>query len=172
MANIYLFARRNRRFYACSWYFIGLSVTHLLLLDTLGVSRLMIAWINADYAASNVACCKIRSYLFSLSLILSRQFICLISIDRWLVTSSSAWLHNQSSLKNHELSLFVVFYFGRFMRRMPWLDMTQINMAVIHHPVPFTPICLAWYYHYDSSTFGRMSISLIILQVWRKTLFV
>ena len=100
LANIYLFARPNLRVYACSWYFIGLSVTRLLLLDTLDLSIPVISWISADYAVSNVTYCKIRSYLFSLSLILSHHFIFyFISIDRWLVTLISAWLRNQNSLK-------------------------------------------------------------------------
>jgi hypothetical protein len=99
VANVYLFSRRNLRVYACSWYFICLSIAHLLLLDTLCVSRIIMAWTNDDYATYSPAYCKIRSYLFSLAMVLSRQFICLISIDRWLVTSSRAWLRNQSSLR-------------------------------------------------------------------------
>ena len=99
LANVYLFSRRNLRVYACSWYFICLSIVHLLLLDTLCVSRIIMAWTNDDHATHSLVYCKIRSYLFSLTMVLSRQFICLISIDRWLVTSSRVWLRSQSSLR-------------------------------------------------------------------------
>ena len=99
LANIYLFSRRNLRQNPCSWYFISLSVAHLCMLDILGLSRILMGWMNYDYATNNSVYCKIRSYLFTVSMVLSRQFICLISIDRWLVTSPNAWLRNQSSLR-------------------------------------------------------------------------
>jgi hypothetical protein len=42
---------------------------------------------------------KIRVYFFELSLLLSRYFLCLISIDRWMVTSSNAWIRQLSSTR-------------------------------------------------------------------------
>lgn len=59
LANVYLFSRGNLRVYACSWYFICLSIAHLLLLDTVCVSRIIMAWINDDYATYSLAYCKI-----------------------------------------------------------------------------------------------------------------
>ena len=107
LANIYVFFRRNLRTYACSWYFMCLSIAHLLLLDSLGIPRAATAWSSYDYTSYNLAYCKGRAYLFTLSMLLSRQFICLISIDRWVVTSSSAWLRSQSSLRVARLVIVI-----------------------------------------------------------------
>ena len=97
--NVHIFPRRNMRVNACSWYFVCLSLAHLLLLNISCLPRIIIAWTEYDYAIDNSIYCRIRVYLFNLSILLARQFLTLISIDRWLVTSSSAWLRKQSSPK-------------------------------------------------------------------------
>ena len=97
LINIGIFARRPLRTHACSWYFICLSVTHILLLDFVCVNQIVTTLINYNMSAHVLAFCKIRQYMFDLIVVLSRHFLCLISIDRWIVTSSNASIRKQSS---------------------------------------------------------------------------
>jgi len=97
LANVIVFGRRALRSNVCSWYFICLSLTHLLLLNVSCLPRIVTASTGYDITSYLVVLCKLLSYLFDLSLVFSRHFLCLIAIDRWMVTSSSAWLRQQSS---------------------------------------------------------------------------
>jgi hypothetical protein len=99
LANLVVFGRRTLRLNVCSWYFICLSLTHILLLNASCLLQIVIASTGYDITYDGVVLCKIVSYLFDLSFVLSRHFLCLIAIDRWMITSSSAWLRNQSSPK-------------------------------------------------------------------------
>ncbi|CAF4950552.1 unnamed protein product, partial [Rotaria sp. Silwood1] len=36
-------------------------------------------------------------YIYEWIILLSRYFLCLISVDRWMITSPNAWLRQQSS---------------------------------------------------------------------------
>ncbi|CAF1390196.1 unnamed protein product [Adineta steineri] len=57
-------------------------------------------WNNGyDYTQISMDLCKFRGYGFVLSVVLSRHFLCLILLDRWMITSRSASLRNKSSLK-------------------------------------------------------------------------
>jgi hypothetical protein len=98
VANILIFGRRDLRKNACSWYFICLSVAHLLLLNSFCLSRIIINLTGNNIFNQISSLCKFRAYTNELSLLLSRYFLCLISIDRWMVTSPNAWLRQQSSL--------------------------------------------------------------------------
>lgn len=97
LINAFVFSRRRMWTNVCSWYFFCLSLAHLLLLNSSCLPRLIVTWSGYDYGKDNAIYCKIRSYLFHLSLLLSRQFITLISIDRWLITSAHVRLRRQSS---------------------------------------------------------------------------
>ena len=95
--NLLIFSRRGIRQNVCSWDFFCLSLIHLLILLTTCSQTAFVPWTGYNIAGSIVAFCKIRQYLFDLLTSLSRHLICLISIDRWMITSSNVWLRRQSS---------------------------------------------------------------------------
>jgi hypothetical protein len=97
LANVIIFGGRTLRANVCSWYFIGLSLTHFLLLNASCLLQIVVASTGYDITAHVVGLCKLVSYLFDLSFILSQHFLCLIAIDRWMVTSSNVWLRGLSS---------------------------------------------------------------------------
>lgn len=99
IANILIFGRRELRKNVCSRYFICLSLAHLLLLDTLCFSRILTTSTGNNVFQYIMSLCKLRTYFTEFSTLLSRYFLCLISIDRWMVTSSSARLRQQSSTR-------------------------------------------------------------------------
>jgi len=68
-------------------------------------------WLNYNGFSTINSLCKICSYLNVLTLVLTRHFICLISIDRWLITSTNIYLRNKSSLKNIRWIIFSSFSF-------------------------------------------------------------
>lgn len=98
-ASIITFARRTLRKNVCSWYFISLSLAHLVLLLCVCLPRIISATTGYDFARYSIVFCKIRAYATDSSLTLARHFLCLISIDRWLVTSSHINIRNQSSTR-------------------------------------------------------------------------
>ena len=97
LVNIMVFSRRIVRKNVCSWYFILLSLFHLLLLVFLCMHSIIVTWTGYNMAAYVLSFCKIRQYIFDVITCLSRHFLCLISIDRWMVTSSHVWLRQKSS---------------------------------------------------------------------------
>ena len=97
LVNIMVFSRRIVRKNVCSWYFILLSLLHLLLLMILCMNSITVTWTGYNMTSYVLSFCKIRQYIFDLITCLSRHFLCLISIDRWMVTSSDAWLRRKSS---------------------------------------------------------------------------
>ncbi|CAF0838757.1 unnamed protein product [Adineta steineri] len=52
-----------------------------------------------DLARTTPSLCKFRAYGFVFSIVLARHFLCLISLDRWMVTSKWVWLRQKSSPK-------------------------------------------------------------------------
>lgn len=97
IANILIFTRRELRKNVCSWYFICLSITHLIPLDSFCLSRIIITSTGNNIFQYITSLCKLRAYLTEVSVLLSRYFLCLISIDRWMITSSNAWLRQRST---------------------------------------------------------------------------
>ena len=97
LINMMIFSRRIVRKNVCSWYFILLSFFHLLFLVFMCLHSIISAWTGYNMAAYVLSFCRIRQYVFDVITCLSRHFLCLISIDRWMVTSSHAWLRRKSS---------------------------------------------------------------------------
>jgi hypothetical protein len=98
--NIIIFSRRTMRLNACSIYFKCLSLDHIILLNSACLFRIISTSIGYDASANVSVICKIRGYLYILTTVLSRHFICLIAIDRWIVVSNHLWLRQQSSLRS------------------------------------------------------------------------
>lgn len=99
LINIGTFARKELRKNMCSWYFICLSVAHISVLCFACLPRIISASTGYDLSSQSLAFCKFRGYITDVSLTLGRHFLCLIAIDRWLVTSAHLWIRNHSSPK-------------------------------------------------------------------------
>ncbi|CAF4507184.1 unnamed protein product [Rotaria sp. Silwood1] len=95
--NIIIFRRRTLRKNMCSWYFICLAVAHLFLLTFSCLPRIISALTGFDLSGRSFVFCKFRAYATDVSLALARHFLCLIAIDRWLITSSRLETRNRSS---------------------------------------------------------------------------
>lgn len=50
-----------------------------------------------DFGRTEIILCKFRSYIYVLALVLVRQFLCLISIDRWIVSTKNVRIRRLSS---------------------------------------------------------------------------
>lgn len=94
---IWTFSRRALRSNGCSLYFVCMSLIHFVLLNVVCLTRITGLIAQYDPFGSTTVLCKFRSYVNILCIVLSRNFLCLISIDRWLISSSNAWLRKQSS---------------------------------------------------------------------------
>ena len=75
------------------------SVGHLIFFYFGCLPRVITTATGYDLSRTSVFFCKLRAYFLAFGLLISRHFLCLISIDRWMVTSSQAWLRQLSSLK-------------------------------------------------------------------------
>jgi hypothetical protein len=68
---------------------------------------------NYDYDIGGIfpSVCKFRVYVSVLFMALTRHFLCLITIDRWMKTSRSAWLRQKSSPKYAKWFIILSFIF-------------------------------------------------------------
>ncbi|CAF1149241.1 unnamed protein product [Adineta steineri] len=122
VANILIFSYGRLRTNICSWYFICLSISQILSLFFNGLYRIIVnGWNNGyDYSQISMDLCKFRIYGSVLSVVLSRHFLCLILLDRWMITSRSASLRNKSSLKyGRWLILFSFVFWMLFSLQVP-----------------------------------------------------
>lgn len=149
--NILTFGRRDLRKNVCSWYFICLSLSHILLIDSFCLARIIITSTGYNVFQHISSLCKLRAYSVELSLLLSRYFLCLISIDRWMVTSSSAWIRQQSSSsRSQRLIVIGVIFFAIFS---------------VHAPIGFEPNTVECTPPFGSTYLFFYSIESIIISI-------
>ncbi|CAF3831965.1 unnamed protein product [Rotaria sordida] len=98
LLNIITFSRRTLRGNTCSQYFIGVSIVQIILFNSLSLTKIITNISGYDLGQTVAILCKIRSYLFIFSLGLMRQFLCLISIDRWIISTDNARIRKFSSV--------------------------------------------------------------------------
>lgn len=99
LANIFVFLQKSLRSNVCSWYFLLVSLGHLIFLYFVCLIRLLTNWLGYDVTGISIIFCRIRIYFPTISLLISRYFLCLISIDRWMITSNKISTRQLSSLK-------------------------------------------------------------------------
>ena len=99
LANIFIFYQSSLRSNICSWYFIGASISHLLYLNFGCLTRVIWAWTKYDLSLISLPFCRFRIYVVLNGLTISRYLFCLISIDRWMITSKNANIRQLSSSK-------------------------------------------------------------------------
>ncbi|CAF0876979.1 unnamed protein product [Adineta steineri] len=109
--NIIVFYQSKLHSNSCSLYFICLSVAHLLMLNCPCLLRIVAAASNYNVFGRVNILCKLSTYLDVLSLVLSRNFLCLICINRWIITSPNAWLRKQSSLRTARWAVAITLSF-------------------------------------------------------------
>lgn len=111
VVNIMTFARSALRKNVCSSYFICLSVAHLILLIFSCLPRIIAAATGYDYARYSLTFCRFRAFATDSSLGFARHFLCLIAIDRWLITSSNFNIRNHSSMRLIKYVIIISFLF-------------------------------------------------------------
>jgi hypothetical protein len=95
--NIIIFLRRNLRSSACSQYFISMSISQIILFNVAAINRTIAVLTGYDLSTTVNGLCKIRIYFYLTSLGFMRQCLCLISIDRWIVTTKNVLIRKFSS---------------------------------------------------------------------------
>lgn len=109
--TIITFRRPLLRKNVCSSYFICLSVAHLFLLVFSCLPRIIAASTGFDFARYSLSFCRFRAFTTDSSLGFARHFLCLISIDRWLVTSSNSHVRRRSSSRFTKYLIITSFLF-------------------------------------------------------------
>ncbi|UJR20121.1 hypothetical protein I4U23_023253 [Adineta vaga] len=90
LMNVIIFSRNTLKHTTCSLYFISLSIIHVFVLCFGCLTRIVITLSGFDLTRYSLFFCKFRVYFFVAGIAISRYYLCLISIDRWLVTSLNA----------------------------------------------------------------------------------
>ncbi|UJR19569.1 hypothetical protein I4U23_022699 [Adineta vaga] len=109
--NIIVFCQSKLRSNNCSVYFICLSFSHLLMLNCPCLFRIIAIMNNYNVFGRVDILCKLSNYLDVLSLVLSRNFLCLICINRWMITSPNAWIRQRTSLQIARWTAFITLLF-------------------------------------------------------------
>lgn len=99
LLNILVFCQPKLRGNCCSLYLICISLAHILMLSCPCLVRIVTVMSGSTIFSRDTTLCKSSTYLEVLSLLLSRCYLCLICVDRWMVTSASAWLRKRSSIR-------------------------------------------------------------------------
>ena len=98
--NIILFSTRTLRLNnVCAWYFIGVSCANLLGLNSGGLTRILLLLDNFTLEITSSIVCKLWYYFIQSGAIIGRYFLCLISIDRWMITLLNDSIRGKSSPK-------------------------------------------------------------------------
>jgi hypothetical protein len=95
--NVIIFLRRGLRLNACSQYFVGMSIAQIIIFNSIAITRIITYSTGYDLGRTVAVLCKIRMYLYVLGLGLMRQFLCLISIDRWIISAQDVRIRRLSS---------------------------------------------------------------------------
>ena len=108
--NILVFCQSKLRSNSCSLYFVCLSLSHLLLLNCPCLFRIVAVASRFNVFSRVDILCKLSTYFDVLSLLLSRNFLCLICINRWMITSPNPWLRRQSSPRTARWSAAITLF--------------------------------------------------------------
>jgi hypothetical protein len=107
MANIIVFSQGTLKNNGCSVYFVGISFVHLFVLTFGCLVRIIILLSGFDLTHSSLFFCKFRIYFFVAGIALSRYYLCLISIDRWIITSLNARIRHQSNSRSAQRLIII-----------------------------------------------------------------
>ncbi|CAF1204975.1 unnamed protein product [Adineta steineri] len=99
IANMIVFCQGRLKNNGCSLYFVIVSLIHIFVLCFGCIVRIVITLSGFDLSHFSLFFCKCRVYFFVAGVVLSRFYLCLISIDRWLITSLNARTRRLSNVK-------------------------------------------------------------------------
>ncbi|CAF1466957.1 unnamed protein product [Rotaria sordida] len=113
ICNIIVFCRDSMRLNSCSWYFLTISIFHIIILTVGCLFRIINYFLGYDISIIEIGFCKFRAYIVVISYILSRYLLCLISIDRWMITSKNVFIRRQCTRKKAQLVIIIsiIFWF-------------------------------------------------------------
>lgn len=97
--NILVFSQKSMRTSVCSIYFLIVSIANLLSINIGYLTRILPTLGVPDPSRNVEWYCKGRAYISGFSLTLARHFLCVITIDRFLVTSTQVAVRQLSSMK-------------------------------------------------------------------------
>jgi hypothetical protein len=97
--NIIVLTRRNLKGYACSIYFLGLSINNLFYSSIILICNLLLDGYGIDPSNYSNIYCKLISYLLNLCPNLSVYYIVLASIDRYCSSSINPEIRKLSRVK-------------------------------------------------------------------------
>jgi hypothetical protein len=91
--------------------FFAASVDHLLTL-IVGIGPVMHSLNNPDPQAASILFCKLRGYIFQISLMLSRWFVAFACIDRYASSSNRVWLRSYArpTIAYRIIVLIIIFW--------------------------------------------------------------
>ncbi|UJR06856.1 hypothetical protein I4U23_011145 [Adineta vaga] len=139
--NLLIFSRPKLRKSSCCIYFFAASVGHLLTLSV-GLGTLLYSLNHSDPQIQTIIFCKIRGYLFQISIILSRWFITLACIDRYASTSLNIRLRNfaKPKIAYRIISLITCFWLIICIHRLIFYEIKENLCGIVNN-------IIASYYH-------------------------
>lgn len=109
IANFILFSQKRIRLNnACVRYFAALSIVNVLVISVGGFTRSLPFLNGINPETTSILFCKCRHYIIHFSLFYMRSLVSLISIDRWMVTSTKPSIRQLSTPKIARYIIIVV----------------------------------------------------------------
>jgi hypothetical protein len=105
--NILVLSQRALRSNPCACLFLVSSIAYLISILTGLLPRFLSTW-NADLTSTNQVLCKIRIFIFFISITVAFWLIMLATVDRWLSSSMIANRRQKSSLKNAQRGMIII----------------------------------------------------------------
>ncbi|CAF3750418.1 unnamed protein product [Rotaria sp. Silwood1] len=105
--NTIIFSRHSLRLNSCSLYFLSISFFHIIVLIIGCLFRLINLFLGYDLSSTSLIFCKFRAYIVVVGYVISRHLLCLISIDRWMITSTNIFIHRQCNRKTTQLIIII-----------------------------------------------------------------
>jgi hypothetical protein len=97
--NIVVFTRPVLYGHACSRYFLSLACNNLFYTSVILIYRLLADGYQLDPTKISQISCKLITYVYQTSVLLSPYFIVLASFDRYCASSTNAYLRKFSNIK-------------------------------------------------------------------------
>jgi len=106
--NVVVFIRPVLRREPCSFYFLSSTCYDLFVVFFIMPVRILSNVYNINQANYNLGLCKIESFAFYVTRVISIWLIVLASIDRYLHSSSNERIRRMSSLKSAKISSGII----------------------------------------------------------------
>lgn len=112
ICNIIIFSKRSQRTNPISVYFLSSTVANLTVLYFGLLTRYLQDIYSIDPVNNDLAVCRIRSFIYYLTLSLSSWYILLATIDRYLISSDDNRRRQLSTMKNayRTIALLTIFF--------------------------------------------------------------